>query len=906
MENIDIFPVDWISEDADDHFRFVVFGKTPDGLAACLRIRFTPYFFVGVPDSWSESRTKLFLTETIAEFGAIPAKSVIVRRKSAWGFTNQRVIPVAQLAFPTLGAAKRARFALSKKKHQTYEGSLEPLVRFFHLRNVAPAGWIRATECRVPTNVIARGMDLELETTFERVSPSPVTTRPPLVFASWDIECHSASGKFPLAQNLDDSLIQISTAFQKYGDPEPYLRTVVCYRKTSPVTGADITWHDEEADVVNEWADILAREKTDVVVGYNTHQFDWKYVHGRVGVCVDDATGDELVHLRKLGRLLEGGGAVVEKELNSAAFGQNKFFHLTTPGIMQIDVLQWIRKNRNLDSYALKNVAKTYLNDQKIDLPASEIFRKFELGPDDRADIAAYAVRDTELPLQLMTKLAIFEDLTEMANAVKIPVEYISSRGQQIRVFSCLVGKARELGYVIPDDKAIAADGKFEGATVLKAKKGFYGDPIVALDFASLYPSIIRAENMSFETLVIDPRYANVPGVEYVTVDTGAMGTFKFAQPIEGQKGILPSLLDDLAKFRKAAKKQMADAKARGDDWGETLYDAAQRSFKIVMNSAYGFSGASKGFLPCVPIAASVTAVGRQMIATSAELAEKLVPGSEVIYGDTDSIMVKLGLPPDDLTEHFRVATWLSTEISKTFKPPHDLEFEKLYAPYILYSKKRYAAMKYESLTDKPKRDVKGIALVRRDNAPIVKDVLSECLDALLVDKSPAEALNIAREHVRRVLDNEHALEKFVISKTLRTDYKMDTQPHVFVARKIFQRRGFPLPSGSRVPFVYVENKLHPRAVQSSKAEDPEYAMDNRLVVDRLYYINQQLRKPLVSLLEPVDANPDTAIFDHEIIRDKLGVLVSGFKADVVVAKRVDTNAKNNQREITSFFTKKV
>ena len=277
-----------------------------------------------------------------------------------------------------------------------------------------------------------------------------------------------------------------------------------------------------------------------------------------------------------------------------------------------------------------------------------------------------------------------------------------------------------------------------------------------------------------------------------------------------------------------------------------------------------------------------------------------------LVVHNTDSIMVKMGLPQDDLAEHFRVATWLAAEISKTFKPPHDLEFEKLYAPYILYSKKRYAAMKYESLTDKPKRDVKGIALVRRDNAPIVKDVLSECLDALLVDKSPAEALNIAREHVRRVLDNEHALDKFVISKTLRTDYKMDTQPHVFVARKIFQRRGFPVPSGSRVPFVYVEDKLHPRAVQSSKAEDPEYAIHNKLVVDRLYYINQQLRKPLVSLLEPVDANPDTAIFDHEIIRDKLGVLVSGFKADVIVAKRVDTNAKNHQREITSFFTKKV
>jgi DNA polymerase delta subunit 1 len=268
--------------------------------------------------------------------------------------------------------------------------------------------------------------------------------------------------------------------------------------------------------------------------------------------------------------------------------------------------------------------------------------------------------------------------------------------------------------------------------------------------------------------------------------------------------------------------------------------------------------------------------------------------------------MVKLALPPDDLAEHFRVATWAASEISKTFKAPHDLEMEKMYHPYILYSKKRYAAIKYESPTDPGKMDVKGIALVRRDNCPLVKDVLSECLDALLFKRSTSMALDLAREHIRRVLDNEHHISKFVVSKTLRTGYKVDAQPHVYVARKILQRRGFPISSGSRVPYVFIEDKLNPQAKQATKAEDPEYAETHGLVIDRLYYVDHQLRKPMESLFEPVCDNPGKDIFEHEIVRDKLRVLVDGFKSDVVIAKRVDKNKKNKQQEITSFFRRAV
>lgn len=78
-------------------------------------------------------------------------------------------------------------------------------------------------------------------------------------------------------------------------------------------------------------------------------------------------------------------------------------------------------------------MSKTFLGNQKLDLPAAEIFRKFLGTPQDRADIAAYAVRDTELPLQLLAKLSVWENLAEMANAVNVPMDYLLNRGQQVR-----------------------------------------------------------------------------------------------------------------------------------------------------------------------------------------------------------------------------------------------------------------------------------------------------------------------------------------------------------------------------------------------------------------------------------------------------------------------------------------
>ena len=217
----------------------------------------------------------------------------------------------------------------------------------------------------------------------------------------------------------------------------------------------------------------------------------------------------------------------------------------------------------------------------------------------------------------------------------------------------------------------------------------------------------------------------------------------------------------------------------------------------------------------------------------------------------------------------------------------------------------RYAAIKFEDPNEKGKMDVKGLALVRRDFSPITREILQESLETILHAKDTPTAISETRERIRKVLDNEYPMEKFVMSKTLRTGYKNECQPHLHVANKIFDRTGFPVPSGSRVPFVYIEDRKNPDIKQSFKAECSTFAKDNNLTIDRLFYVEHQLLKPIVSLFDPLVEDPEKEIFGHDTIKPKIDELKNVFKADMKVAKRVKKNEFNKQHEITTFFKKK-
>jgi DNA polymerase delta subunit 1 len=583
---MDFFPVDWRATEHETSFEITCYGKLGDGRSVCVHVPFYPYFFVECPANWQASRAKIFVSEMIVKCAAVPKYSLPVARKSLWGFSNNQTRIFAQLAFFTLAAFRRARRAIPERyKMKTYEASVDQVLRLFHVRDLKPAQWVRASAWKQVLEANRTAVtDLEVTVDFTALAAAPLDAIPPVVLASWDIECYSASGAFPLADKPGDVICTICTSFQRFGEPRPYLQHAVTLGGCDPLPGVEVVACATEAEVVNAWLDVLRREQVDVLCGWNTFQFDSKYLYGRSLVCVDDLTGEPLIHLEQLGKAREGGGVPVQKALSSAAYGDNAFFYLASPGVINLDLMQSIKREHKFESYSLNAVAGKILGDQKIDLKPSEIFAK-AVGTDaDRAVVAEYCAKDTLLPLQLMDKLSVMQNMMEMANATTVPLTYLLERGQQIKVYSLIVRKARSLGYVCPDIERGAPGAeadKYEGATVLDAQKGAYLEDVVsALDFASLYPSIIRAHNLCPSTLVMDPAFEALPGVEYETIAT-PLGRFTFAQ---GVPSVVPALLSDLALFRKEAKRQMALAKAAGDHFRASVENSKQLAYKVSMN----------------------------------------------------------------------------------------------------------------------------------------------------------------------------------------------------------------------------------------------------------------------------------------------------------------------------------
>ena len=134
---------------------------------------------------------------------------------------------------------------------------------------------------------------------------------------------------------------------------------------------------------------------------------------------------------------------------------------------------------------------------QKEDVHHSIISDLHQGSDDDRRRLAVYCLRDAYLPQQLMNKLLVMVNNVEMARVTGVPMPYLFSRGQQIKVLSMLYRKARAHGMVIPvlpraQGQEGGDDVGYEGATVIEPKKSFYQVPVATLDFASLYPSIMR------------------------------------------------------------------------------------------------------------------------------------------------------------------------------------------------------------------------------------------------------------------------------------------------------------------------------------------------------------------------------------------------------------------------------
>lgn len=258
-----------------------------------------------------------------------------------------------------------------------------------------------------------------------------------------------------------------------------------------------------------------------------------------------------------------------------------------------------------------------------------------------------------------------------------------------------------------------------------------------------------------------------------------------------------------------------------------------------------------------------------------------------------------------DMHAHFALATRVASEISTTFPAPIELEFEKCYLPYCLYSKKRYAGLMFTKPDAPDYIDIKGLQLVRRDSPPIVKQVSHRILESIMHARSSETAVDAARTAILDVISGNEPLANFITSKSLRSSYvNPNAQPHVVVARKILDRTGESIQSGERVPYVFVVDDAISDKTVSTRAEDPGYVAEHGIELDYLYYVDQ-LMSPITALLEVLVSDPRGEILGTPEIAERLAAMKSSRGLLVRDVKRVKTNVRNKQHEITAFFLSK-
>jgi len=275
-------------------------------------------------------------------------------------------------------------------------------------------------------------------------------------------------------------------------------------------------------------------------------------------------------------------------------------------------MLQIILREHKLRSYSLNSVAAHFLGEQKEDVHHSLITQLQNGDEFSRRRLAVYCIKDAYLPLQLMDKLMCLFNQTEMARVTGVPISFLFTRGQQIKVTSQLYRKARKHDLLIPVEHHNKDGDKYEGAVVIEPTRGYYGQPVATLDFASLYPSIMMAHNLCYSTLV--PRHQVK---HWAPEDLTQTPNGDFFVKSSVKKGILPLILEELLSARKKAKNELALAT---DPFEKAVLDGRQLALKISANSVYGFTGAQVGQLPCLAISSSTTAFGRVMIEQTREL----------------------------------------------------------------------------------------------------------------------------------------------------------------------------------------------------------------------------------------------------------------------------------------------
>lgn len=512
----ELFAYEWVLDPDQDTTNIRIYGISPgpDGINRniCLRVEnFKPYAYIQLPDKSDD--TARAVIDNLQRMESPPIEVDILKKHHLYNFKNKRN-KTAPFMFTAFKSKKHIQDMVFRLKHginilgktmklKVHETSASPILQMVSLRDIPTSGWIDFSHhCPDPVHEDEKMTvcDEEYVIKWKNLSRSDRADQIVPKCMAFDMEVNSDFMNQMPSDRPGDCIFQISCVITEKDKPR---RKILLSLKAKDMeltesellAGVEVRVFDEEKDLLADFMRLIAAEKPNALTGFNIFGFDIEYAMKRA-VRFFLADDFKLIGFNK-----HTPARIEEVKWSSSAYKNQVFKFINWEGILLLDLLPIIRRDYKLDTYTLKNVTATFLNNNTKDpVTYKDIF--IACRTREKMDVVGkYCVQDSDLCIELMNHLHTWVALSEMAKVCNVSMFTLYTQGQQIKLYSQVYKYCLKENIVVDNDGYEAkSNERYRGAHVIEPTPGFY-ERVVPVDFNSLYPSLIIAYNICYSTI---------------------------------------------------------------------------------------------------------------------------------------------------------------------------------------------------------------------------------------------------------------------------------------------------------------------------------------------------------------------------------------------------------------------
>ncbi|XP_023293724.2 DNA polymerase zeta catalytic subunit isoform X1 [Lucilia cuprina] len=619
----------------------------------------------------------------------------------------------------------------------------------------------------------------------------------------------------------------------------------------------EVTIVQTEVEALEALLGLCSRWDPDIYAGYEIEMSSWGFVIERAKyLCLNIAPLLSRVPTQKVREF-------VDEDRESFT---DLDVEMKLCGRILLDVWRLLRSEIALTSYTFENVMYHIMH-KRCPWHSYRNLTEWFSSPCSRWIVIEYYLERVRGTLALLDQLDLIGRTSEMAKLIGIQFYEVLSRGSQFRVESMMLRIAKPKN-LVPLSPSVQQRAHMRApeylALIMEPQSRFYADPLIVLDFQSLYPSMIIAYNYCFSTclgrvehlgqstpfefgasqLRVSPAMLRkLVDRDLITISPCGVVFVKSAV----REGILPRMLTEILDTRQMVKQSMKLHKSNSAL--QRILHSRQLGLKLMANVTYGYTAANfSGRMPAVEVGDSVVSKGRETL----ERAIKMVEANDkwnvrVVYGDTDSMFVLV--PGRNREEAFRIGEEIAEAVTKQNPHPVKLKLEKVYQPCILQTKKRYVGYMYETPDQKePVYEAKGIETVRRDGCPMVAKMLEKVLRILFETTDVSQVKHYVCRQFTKLLSGRANLQDLIFAKEFRglNGYRPTAcVPALELTRKWIQSDPRRIPRrGERVLFIITNGPPGVPLIRLVR-HPHEVLSDEGLKINAVYYITKAIIPPL-------------------------------------------------------------